>query len=253
MNGAIFANPQTSIASASTTKLNDSDGVNVKITGTTGITSFGAARSGLIRFVEFAGILTLTHNATSLILPTAANIMTASGDTLIALSLGSSNWKVIAYQRKDGTPLAGGSGGLSTTGPSAFTPTVTFQTVGDFSPSYTAQNGRYYVIGKRLFFDLEVHWTNNGYTTASGELIVGGLPVAISASAIMPNYGVRTALAVNVPDTRPTIFARPSGAGTSTLRICAQGDNVADAVLGSSEFGPGQNHRLFISGNYEVA
>ena len=66
------------------------------------ITSFGSG-ANLFRIVKFAGVLTLTHNATSLILPGGASITTAAGDRLIALSDASGNWTVIDYVRADGT------------------------------------------------------------------------------------------------------------------------------------------------------
>jgi hypothetical protein len=71
----------------------------VRVTGTVAITSLGTAPSGVTRKLRFAGALTLTHNATSLILPGAANITTAAGDTAEAISLGSGNWVVVQYTR----------------------------------------------------------------------------------------------------------------------------------------------------------
>ena len=50
-----------------------------------------------MRCLVFQGILTLTHNATSLILPGGASITTAAGDSCVAISLGSGNWRVISY------------------------------------------------------------------------------------------------------------------------------------------------------------
>jgi hypothetical protein len=52
--------------------------------------------------VRFTGILTLTHNGTSLILPTAANITTAAGDAAIMKYEGSGNWRCINYSRASG-------------------------------------------------------------------------------------------------------------------------------------------------------
>ena len=72
---------------------------NVRITGTTTITGFGTAANGVTRQLRFAAALTLTYNATSLILPGAANITTAAGDTATAVSLGSGNWVVTNYTR----------------------------------------------------------------------------------------------------------------------------------------------------------
>lgn len=66
----------------------------VTITGTTTITSFGSG-ANKERLVRFAGALTLTHNATSLILPTGANYQTAAGDRMLAVSDASGNWTVI--------------------------------------------------------------------------------------------------------------------------------------------------------------
>ncbi len=97
--------PFTDIASAATCDLGSVPTVGVRITGTVGVTSFGATGASLLRIGKFAGILTLTHNATSLILPTGANIVTAAGDRFIALSDGSDNWTVINYIRADGTSI----------------------------------------------------------------------------------------------------------------------------------------------------
>ena len=55
----------------------------------------------------FDGILTLAHNATSLILPGAANIPTAAGDTAILVSEGSGNWRCLAYNRAVAVPSGG--------------------------------------------------------------------------------------------------------------------------------------------------
>ncbi len=70
------------IASATTTDLSAATGNSVKITGTTTITGFGTVQAGTTMKLTFTGILTLTYNATSLILPNAgANTTTAAGDS----------------------------------------------------------------------------------------------------------------------------------------------------------------------------
>jgi hypothetical protein len=93
------------IASASTTDLTTATGEFVDITGTTTITAFGTVDSGIKRLLRFTGILTLTHNATSLQLPGSANITTAVGDIAEFISLGSGNWKCTRYVKVDGTPV----------------------------------------------------------------------------------------------------------------------------------------------------
>lgn len=71
---------EVDVASGATTDIGAANSAFVRITGTTTITSFGANYNGP-RFIRFAGALTLTHNASSLILPGAANITTVAGDT----------------------------------------------------------------------------------------------------------------------------------------------------------------------------
>lgn len=92
------------VASAATTNIGAAASWNVRITGTTTITAFDTASEGTLRFVRMAGALTLTHNATSLILPGAANITTVANDCFLARSLGSGNWIVMLYEKAAGTP-----------------------------------------------------------------------------------------------------------------------------------------------------
>src|SRR5258708_14511996 len=97
----------TNMVSSSTVDLSTVVGNYITITGTTTITAFGTVQAGAERTLEFSGILTLTHNATSLILPGAANITTAAGDTTIFRSEGSGNWRCISYNLANGNPVTG--------------------------------------------------------------------------------------------------------------------------------------------------
>lgn len=97
------------IASASSIDLGAATGEFVDVTGTTTITGLGTVAAGIVRTVRFTGALTLTHNATSLILPGGANITTANGDCAQFRSLGSGNWVCVAY-----VPAAGYIGASST-------------------------------------------------------------------------------------------------------------------------------------------
>lgn len=97
------------IASAGTTNIGAATGNYVNITGTTTITAFDTVQAGVRRELQFNGILTLTYNASSLILPTSANITTAAGDTATFVSLGSGNWICTHYQRRTGLALATGT------------------------------------------------------------------------------------------------------------------------------------------------
>jgi hypothetical protein len=105
LSGAVNNAKGTDIASASTTNIAAATGNYVVVTGTTTITALGTAQAGTMRTVRFSGALTLTHNATSLILPTGANIVTTANDIAVFASEGSGNWRCVQYQRANGSPL----------------------------------------------------------------------------------------------------------------------------------------------------
>lgn len=90
------------IARATTTNIGAATGNFVHLTGTTTVTGLGTVQAGTRRVVRFAGAGTLTHNATSLILPGAANITTAANDCAIFVSEGSGNWRCVAYTKANG-------------------------------------------------------------------------------------------------------------------------------------------------------
>lgn len=98
MTGAINESMGTSIASAATTNIATATGNFVQITGTTTITSFGTAPAGAERTLQFTGAVTITYNATSLMLPGATNLVTSAGDVLKFRSLGSGNWLCVGYE-----------------------------------------------------------------------------------------------------------------------------------------------------------
>lgn len=66
------------------------------------------------------------------------------------------------------------------TAPRDWTPVATYVTPGDVSVSYATQTGRYFVLGRLVFWDLYLVCTPT-YTTASGIFVVDGLPYVSSA------------------------------------------------------------------------
>lgn len=96
------------IASASTTTIGSVGSGDTKhVTGTTTITSFGVSTTGVKKTLIFDGVLTLTHNATSLICLGNANIVTAVGDIaeFQCVDGATAKWMCTSYTRKSGQPL----------------------------------------------------------------------------------------------------------------------------------------------------
>lgn len=90
----------SSIASATTTTIGTSGSGDTRhITGTTTITSFGVSTTGTRRTLVFDGALTITQNATSMILPAATSITTAAGDVMeVVCENGASGyWRCTSY------------------------------------------------------------------------------------------------------------------------------------------------------------
>lgn len=68
------------------------------VTGTVSITSITTRTAGTRITLEFDGILTIAHNASSLILPDAHDIGTNAGYVAEFISEGSGNWRCSSYQ-----------------------------------------------------------------------------------------------------------------------------------------------------------
>lgn len=95
------------IASASTTDLWSVAPAAVTVSGTTTITAFANASAvpGTMKIVKFASVLTLTHNATSLVLPGGENLTTAAGDYALVVATSDTNVAVASYFKADGTAV----------------------------------------------------------------------------------------------------------------------------------------------------
>ena len=80
------------------------DGNFFDVTGTTTITSIAALGVGTLIGLQFDGALTLTHDATNLILPGGANITTAAGDIAYCYEYAAGDWRV-AFVPATGLPV----------------------------------------------------------------------------------------------------------------------------------------------------
>lgn len=103
-----LAHKGADIVSAATTDLGAVEGLFHDITGNTGpITSFGTVSAGIWKVIKFESTPTITHNATSMILPGGVDFTAAAGDMLMATSEGSGNWRVNWIRRANGVPVVG--------------------------------------------------------------------------------------------------------------------------------------------------
>ena len=110
---------ELTLASAATTNIGGQLSTKLQITGTTTITSLGTTYRGPI-FLRFAAGLILTHNATTLVLPKATNVLTAANDTCVFVPKATSGvadgWVCISYPQS----WVGGSGAVGGLGNAIF-------------------------------------------------------------------------------------------------------------------------------------
>lgn len=90
------AEAEQTVASASTIDVS-ATGLRWNVTGTTGIATITMGASTL-KVLRFSDAVTLTHNATTLILPGGSNLTTAAGDVLWFMSDGSGNARLMQFQ-----------------------------------------------------------------------------------------------------------------------------------------------------------
>jgi len=81
------------------------DGNSFDVTGTTSIETINTLGVGTTIKLQFDDVLTLTHDAADLILPTGANITTAAGDVAEFIEYASGDWRCTNYSRASGDPL----------------------------------------------------------------------------------------------------------------------------------------------------
>jgi hypothetical protein len=98
--------------SAATMAIGAAAGNFILVTGTTTITSFDTVQAGTKRTLRFGSALTVTYNATSMILSSGANITVTTGDTIEFISLGSGNWFGF-YQPKAGYAMPGANSNIT--------------------------------------------------------------------------------------------------------------------------------------------
>lgn len=219
----LVAGPLTNLTSASA-DLGTIASHNVNITGTTTITAFGstAVTTYPIYILNFAGALILTHNGTSLILPGAANIVTAIGDSAIALYLGSGNWQVVAYQRAASQPYR------------RLTPTYQVFTSGSAATYTTAANAT---------------WIRVRAVGGGGGGSNGGVGGTTSFNAITAIGGTNGAIHGGASPGQGGIGGT-GGAGAATLRVVGTAGlgGVVGSSLGVAAGGAGGNAPYFSGG-----
>jgi hypothetical protein len=236
----------------------------ITITGANTIASFGSTcQPGHVKFVTFTGALTLTYNATSLIIPGAQNVTTTPGDQVVLMALGSGNWQVAFYQPASGAALLNPAVDL---GSYLFTSAVTPP-----SSKYLFAYGQ--PISRTTYATLmAVQTITQAVTRTAGSSTLTGFtdttqigPGACVEGAGIPNSGSCTtfivsctsatcimnnnAISSSVMPTNVTIFPNGNGDGATTFNL----PNCADVVLAGRGNMSGTPRGLLTSAYFNAA
>lgn len=257
-NNLAILGPLTTLSSA-TPDLGTIASHNISISGTTTITAFGstAVVAYPVYYLRFEGALTLTYNATSLILPNSTSLVTAAGDYATALYLGSGNWQVVAYQRKAGSEVNGTQGDISYFGASGIPAHLAAGTSGFFlktqgaaaNPIWAAAAG---LKGVQKFITGAGTYTPTSGTASIIAFITGGgggggganngsgVGGAAGATAIYSGASGSFAYTVGAAGTAGTA-GNTGGTGGASALAASGGTVIADGGVGGGGSGVSGN------------
>ncbi len=133
----------------------------------------------------------------------------------------------------------------------SLTPVVTFATNGDFVPTYNTQFGQYTRVADLVYFDILLDFDTNAYTTASGNIRIGGLPFT-SRSGNNGTWAVTVSRhsLVDLASGLTQVGGEVAG-GQTFLQLFQSGDAVASSALAIANFAAStSNFVLRMSGFY---
>lgn len=233
----------------------DIEGSFFDVTGTTTITTMKTKGIGSLIILQFDGALTLTHNATDLILPGAANIITAAGDIATFYEYATGDWRCTNYQPNDTVLVPGGISFPATQDASSGVNVLDDYEEGTWTPdlsdgtqtdaTQTTEVGTYTKIGRTVFWTFNLVISSLG--AVNGSLRINGLPFTSAATFVYSGCaGNATNLAITAGENVTGVI----NASSTNIRL-----QLWDATIGATTFQSGElsaDGAINLSGFYEV-
>jgi hypothetical protein len=184
------------IASASPTVI-DTDGDFFAVTGTSNFSAFSVAADRHF-FLEFGGVLTMTHGNGTLDLPGGANITTAASDVGEFISTAADVVTCVNYTKRDGTAVVGTAHTGNVAFPATQSASADANTLDDYEEgAWTATlsdadsdagmattTGIYTKIGRMVYCEIQMR--NNNLTGITSTVRISGLPFTSANDGVYP-------------------------------------------------------------------
>lgn len=244
-NSGVLVTSSSGVPSISTTLPNNlAMGTPLSITLTnatglpvsTGISGLGTGIATWLATPSSANLLSAMTTKTG-----SGNLVFGTSPTLVTPTLGAATATSLNF---------GGSTLQTYTVAMSFTPTITCGTPGDLSVSYSVQVGNYTKIGVLIFIEISLTFVPT-YTTASGNLVISGLPF----NSVLTNdcFSVSsTSSSMTWPVGRTQLTGITIG-GTSQIIITAMGSAVSTSNVQMSAIPTTQTGSIILSGVYRTA
>lgn len=118
-----------------------------------------------------------------------------------------------------------------------WTPVLTFATPGDLSVAYSQRNAYYTKIGRLVTISFVVLTSSFTYTTASGNLLLTGLPFTAVNDAGYRAYAPLSFQGINKASYTSTIAALVGNTTQFLILACGMGQPVANVVAADAASG----------------
>ena len=139
----------------------------------------------------------------------------------------------------------------SAAGSYIFTPTVRFATPGDSSFVYGEQSGRWSLSGAVMNFTIDLDFTTNAYTTASGAFEILGLPIQAKNLHSPVSIGRWDNFNYLTGDNEVGGHVVPSSSAGIQFRVI--NDESAGGSVNPARVPPSTNFVIWVGGSYIVA
>lgn len=119
----------------------------------------------------------------------------------------------------------------------SFTPSITFAVAGNLSVAYTNQTGRYTKIGRKVTVDFNIVTSAFTHTTASGILIISGMP--FTSQTLANNFSVGSLIWQGITKAGYTNVVTQIGSNSTALEVVAMGSGSTASNVSASDMPTG--------------